>query len=63
MLILQRSGAAQRGWNAEEIAAKLTEVSDKTKERSARSDDSYAALTAENALGVVDSRREAGPNL
>lgn len=50
--------AAQRRRNAEEIAAKLTEVSDKAKERNARSDDRYAALTAENAVAVVE--REGG---
>ena len=52
--------AAQRGWNADEIAAKLIEVSDKAKERSARGDDRYAELTAENAVAVVD--RERGHN-
>ena len=49
--------AAQRGWNAEEIAAKLTDVSDKAKERAGKGDTGYASLTAENAVAVVDREK------
>lgn len=49
--------AAERGWNAAEIAHRLIEVSDKAKERAAKGDTGYAVLTAENAVAVVERER------
>jgi hypothetical protein len=49
--------AAQRGWNADEIAAKLIDVSDKAKERAGKGDTGYATLTAQNAVAVMDRER------
>lgn len=49
--------SAERGWQKEEIAAKLLEVSPKAQERAARADEGYATLTAENAFNVVERER------
>ena len=52
--------AAQRGWNADEIANRLIDVSDKAKERAGKGDKGYATVTAQNAVAVVE--RERGRN-
>ena len=49
--------SAERGWNADEIAAELLKVSDKAKEHAARGDTGYTALTAGNAVAVVERER------
>jgi RepB DNA-primase from phage plasmid len=49
--------AAQRGWNEDEIAFKLMEVSDKARERAKKGDPGYAAKTAEKAVDVVERER------
>jgi hypothetical protein len=49
--------AAQRGWTAEEIAIKLTEVSQKAQEQARRGDDGYAKVTAWNAVQAVSRDR------
>jgi hypothetical protein len=49
--------AAQRGWTAEEIAIKLTEVSPKAQEQARRGDEGYAKVTAWNAVQSVGRDR------
>ena len=49
--------AAQRGWTAEEIAIKLTEVSPKAQEQARRGDVGYAKVTAWNAVQSVGRER------
>jgi RepB DNA-primase from phage plasmid len=49
--------AAERGWLADEIAVKLTEVSDKAQEREKAGDQGYAKVTAQNAVVVVEKER------
>jgi hypothetical protein len=49
--------AAQRGWTAEEIAIKLTEVSSKAQEQARRGDEGYAKVTAWNAVQAVSRDR------
>lgn len=49
--------AAQRGWQANEIAYKLAEISDKAKERAMRGDNGYAVLTATNAVKAMERER------
>jgi hypothetical protein len=49
--------AAQRGWTAEEIAIKLTEVSPKAQEQARRGDEGYAKVTAWNAVQAVSRDR------
>lgn len=49
--------AAQRGWTAEEIAIKLTEVSEKAQEQARRGDEGYAKVTAWNAVQAVNRDR------
>jgi len=49
--------AAQRGWTAEEIAIKLTEVSQKAQEQARRGDEGYAKVTAWNAVQAVERER------
>ena len=55
--------AAQRGWPAEEIAIKLTEVSTKAQEQARRGDDGYAKVTAWNAVQAVNRDRTRRPPL
>jgi hypothetical protein len=49
--------AAQRGWTAEEIAIKLTEVSPKALEQARRGDEGYAKVTAWDAVQAVSRDR------
>jgi hypothetical protein len=49
--------AVQRGWDIEEIVAKLLEVSEKAQERARRGDEGYALLTARNATAAVERER------
>jgi hypothetical protein len=52
--------AAQRGWSIEEIAHKLTEVSEKARERVRLRDEGYALITAQNAAAAAEKGRAKG---
>ena len=49
--------AAERGWAAEEVAAKLAELSEKAQERIRLKDEGYPLLTARNAAAAVERER------
>jgi hypothetical protein len=49
--------AAQRGWQANEIAYKLAGVSEKARERALKGDHGYAMLTATNAVKAEERER------
>lgn len=52
--------AAQRGWNIEETANKLMEVSAKAQERARLHDEGYALITAQNAAAAAERGKQRG---
>jgi hypothetical protein len=52
--------AIQRGWNIEETANKLLEVSPKAQERARLRDEGYALITAQNAAAEAARGRQKG---
>jgi hypothetical protein len=52
--------ASQRGWNIEETANKLMEVSGKAQERARLGDEGYSLITAQNASAAAKSGRQRG---
>ena len=52
--------AAQRGWNIEETANKLLEVSAKAQEKARLRDEGYALITAQNAAAAAERGKQRG---
>jgi hypothetical protein len=52
--------AAQRGWSVKETANKLSEVSEKARERARCRDEGYALITAQNAAAAAERGRQRG---
>ena len=52
--------AAQHGWNIEETANKLRQVSTKAPERARLHDEGYTMITAQNAAAAATRGQQAG---
>lgn len=52
--------ASQRGWDIEETADKLLEVSAKAQERARLGDEGYALIIAQNAAAAAERGRQRG---